>query len=81
MPESSDPEGSTRYSCFIVHIINRIEQTQMAHINYMDYIDEYGVFIVVENTHISVTNHKVKAYQGIVLKEKDGSYSWWFDLL
>ena len=78
MPESSDPAGSTRYHCYIIN--EKIPTKCEYHVEFPNdpSTSNSTIFRVLEYSD----GFSVKSYvagNGIVLKESDGSYSWWFD--
>ena len=78
MPESSDPKGSTRYRCYIIN--EKIPTDSEYRVEFPDdpSTSKSTIFRVCEYcSGFSVTSRV--AGNGIVLKEADGSYSWWFD--
>ena len=74
-PESADPEGSIRYSCFI---INKKQKNEKESINFIDNIEKDNCFIIEENTKSLSDNIMWLCGKGIVIKEKDNKYSWFF---
>lgn len=75
MPEWTDPAGSERKHCLIVYY--QIS-APFNDVQYIDKIDEDELFIVIDFDK-SAEKWSEQQGNGIVLKEADGGYSWWFD--
>ncbi|MGN1339814.1 MAG: hypothetical protein ACI4WS_05945 [Oscillospiraceae bacterium] len=76
MPESSDPAGSTRYHRFIVN--EKRNASGEYRVSFPNDPAENGVFFVKEYSP-EFSEYSSQSGNGVVLKEADGSYSWWFD--
>ena len=78
MPESSDPKGSTRYRCYIIN--EKIPTDSKYRVEFPDdpNTSNSTIFRVLEYSD-EFSEKSYVAGNGIVLKESDGSYSWWFD--
>ena len=75
MPESTDPMGSERKRCtIIVYLIS----APFDEVRFIDNIDEDGSFIVIEFSK-TAGHWDVVSGAGIVLRERGGDYSWWFN--
>ena len=75
MPESTDPMGSERKRCtIIVYLIS----APFDEVRFIDNIDEDGSFIVIEFSK-TAGHWDVVSGEGIVLREKGGNHSWWFN--
>lgn len=69
--ENGDPEGSTRYYVTILHIYfpSNIEK-----VTYSDLIKTNSMFIIKEYANCAAP--QIEVFDGVVIKDKDGSYSW-----
>ena len=75
MPESTDPMGSERKRCtIIVYLIS----APFDEVRFIDNIDEDGSFIVIEFSK-TAEHCGMRSSAGIVLRERGGDYSWWFN--
>ena len=76
-PQSSDPEGSTRFENVV------IQHTQIhgdfEHTEFFDMIETLNHFTIADYSP-KFFNTESKVFMGTVLKESDGSYSWWKNL-
>ena len=73
LPESSDPEGSTRY---YVTIMERSIPWYEDSVTFINLICTNSLFVVDKlDSHCSAS--KTEIFDGVVLKEKNGEYSWW----
>ena len=72
LPETADPEGSTRYYVTIMikcipYSVNDIKMIDLINTNSLFIIEKYGDFSEI----------KTDIFDGVVLKEKDGQIGWW----
>lgn len=73
LPESADPVGSTRY---YVTIMERSIPWYEDSVTFVNLIYTNSLFVVDKlDSHCSVP--KTETFDGVVLKEKNGQYSWW----
>lgn len=73
LPESADPAGSTRY---YVTIMERSIPWYEDCVTFVNLICTNSLFVVDKlDSHCSVL--KTEIFDGVVLKEKNGKYSWW----
>lgn len=73
LPESADPAGSTRY---YVTIMERSIPWYEDSVTFVNLICTNSLFVVDKlDSHCSVP--KTEIFDGVVLKEKNGKYSWW----
>ena len=75
MPEYTDPMGSERKRCTI--IVYKIS-APFYEMQFIDNIDEDGSFIVIEFSK-TAEHCGMRSSAGIVLRERGGDYSWWFN--
>lgn len=77
LPESADPQGSTRYGN--VNII--LEQIECNHeeVTYYDDIAENYTFII-EDKSPKYDGYETRIFKGTVVKEDNGTYHWWRSL-
>jgi hypothetical protein len=73
MPESADPKGSTRY---YVTVMIRETPWHWEAIKQIDLIKTNNLFIV-DKFSPQFSMPRVSIFDGVVLKEQNGSYSWW----
>jgi len=73
LPESSDPEGSKRYEATIFVNYFPAEKEGVKHI---DLIATNKLFIV-QAYGPNFKKITSSVFDGVVLKEKNGNYSWW----
>lgn len=78
LPETIDPEGSTRYSN--VKIYHEQIQCKYNKVHWFDSIEQNNTFIIQDQSP-DYEGYKVDVFKGTVLKEKDGQYSWWRSLI
>lgn len=73
LPESADPQGSTRYGN--VNII--LEQIECNHeeVTYYDDIAENYTFII-EDKSPKYDGYETRIFKGTVVKEDNGTYHW-----
>lgn len=78
MSESSDPKGSIRYRCYIIN--EKIPTDSKYRVEFPDApsTSNSTIFRVLEYSN-EFSEKSYVAGNGVVLKESDGSYSWWFD--
>lgn len=76
LPPSADPEGSTRHKVTIYH-----EKIPYDHFKVEFYDDIISGRFVVSEYSDEFESYSVEVGQGIVLREKNNQYTWWFDLL
>lgn len=76
MPESSDPIGSKRYYRFIVN--EKMNALGSYRISFPFDPAKHKVFYVKEYSP-EFPKYTSISGDGIVIKEADGSYSWWFN--
>ena len=75
LPATADPEGSERFDCTIIH-----EQIHgEPHTLFYDDL-ENGRFII-EDCQPEYDGYEAHVFAGVVLREPDGSYSWWREIL
>lgn len=73
LPESADPAGSTRY---YVTIMERSIPWYEDSVTFINLIRTNSLFVVDKlDSHCSAP--KTEIFDGVVLKEKNGGYSWW----
>lgn len=73
LPESADPAGSTRY---YVTIMERSMPWYEDGVIFVNLIRTNSLFVVDKlDSHCSTP--KTEIFDGVVLKEKNGKYSWW----
>ena len=73
LPESTDPAGSTRY---YVTIMERSIPWYEDSVTFVNLIRTNSLFVVDKlDSHCSTP--KTEIFDGVVLKEKNGKYSWW----
>lgn len=77
MPESTDTEVFTRYSCVIIN--EKIKTDGVYRVKYYDNIDDKGLFVVEEKSSEFEEEYEVNIDKGVVLKEKGNKFSWWFN--
>ena len=75
MPEYTDPMGSERKHCTI--IVYKIS-APFDEVQFIDNIDEDGSFIVIEFSK-TAEHCGMRSSAVIVLRERGGDYSWWFN--
>lgn len=80
LPETADPMNSTRYQCCILHYKTPISKDEEAHTKCYDDIADKGIFLVDEYSS-KFESQMLDVFQGTVLIEENGVYSWWRDLL
>lgn len=73
LPESADPAGSTRS---YVTIMVRENPADIDKIVFTDLINTNSLFIV-DKFNPQYSNFSCDIFDGVVLKEKNNSYSWW----
>lgn len=74
LPETADPEGSTRYgNVTIIH--NKIE-SNVYETSYYNRIAENYSF-VIDDKSPDYEGFECNVSKGVVIKEADGTYSWW----
>lgn len=78
LPESADPIGSTRYECYIMHTRT---QSEMDSVKCYDDIAEHELFLVDEYSPEFKDEYAVDIFLGTVLKESNGIYSWWRNIV
>lgn len=74
LPSTTDPQGSARFNCTIIHEQIRGE----SHTLYYDDL-ENGKFII-EDCQPEYADYEAHVFEGIVLREP-GGYSWWKKIL
>lgn len=74
LPESADPEFSTRYGN--VNIVHEQIECRFDETNFYDNIAEKNMFIV-EDKSPDYSGYECHIFKGEVIKEADGGYSWW----
>ena len=73
LPETADPTGSTRY---YVTIMIRETPWNYSKVNFIDLINTNSLFIV-DKLNPACSYPGIDIFDGVVLKEKNGTYSWW----
>lgn len=77
LPKTADPEGSTRYEN--INII--LEEIPDDFIDVTFYDDlEHSRFIIEEH-HMDFKEYRARMFKGTVIKEANGNYGWWRNLL
>ena len=76
--ESSDPEGSERFEN--VNIILEEINEAFEDVTFYNDIEKNNRFII-EQHDPTFKEYRVKIFKGTVLKEKNGDYSWWRNIL
>lgn len=79
LPESCDPKGSTRYHCHIINEKFKIDNGEYR-VEFPDTPKEDCTFRVCEYSTEFDTPISVAEGDGVVLKENNNNYSWWFNL-
>lgn len=74
LPESADPQGSTRYGN--VNIIHEQIECKHSSVAYYDNIAESNTFII-EDKSPKFEGYETRIFKGVVVKENNGTYSWW----
>ena len=76
LPITADPEGSTRHKATIYH-----EKIPHDHFKVEFYDDlSNGRFVVSEYSD-EFDHYSFEVGQGIVLRERNKQYTWWYDLV
>lgn len=76
LPESADPAGSIRY---YVTIMERSIPWYEDSVTFVNLIRTNSLFVVDKlDSHCNAP--KTEVFDGVVLKEKNGKYSWWHRL-
>lgn len=73
MPESADPAGSTRY---YVTVMIRETPWKTDKVKQIDMINSNSLFII-DKFSPHFTAPRASIFDGVVLKERSGAYSWW----
>ena len=73
LPESADPEGSTRYeNVTIIHMIVPCRDSGTT----MQLLNDDQLFVIYDcSPEYSKTSYE--CFRGTVLEDANGSYSWW----
>jgi hypothetical protein len=79
LPVTADPIGSKRYKCCILHFKNRVSNKTKYNVKCYDDIFNKGIFLVDE--YSPEFNDTVDVFEGTVLIEQNGIYSWWRNIL
>lgn len=74
LPDTADPKGSTRY-CNVTIIHNKIE-SNICSTSFDNHITDNYSFIVNDKSP-EYKGYECNVFKGTVLKEADGTYSWW----
>ena len=74
LPETADPIDSTRY-CNVKIVLEQIESNKYE-TTYYNSIVENNTFII-EDKSPDYKGYECRCFRGTVLKESNGSYSWW----
>ena len=77
-PESCDPMGSTRHTCYIVDLKFKTACGEYK-VDFISNHIEDGVFIVHEYSPEFTNTCSIQEGFGVVLKELNDNYSWWFN--
>ena len=77
-PERCDPMGSTRHNCYIVDLKFKIARGEYK-VDFISNHIEDGVFIVHEYSPEFANTCSIQEGFGVVLKELNNNYSWWFN--
>ena len=76
LPPTADPEGSTRHKAIIYH-----EKIPSDHFKVEFYDDLNNSKFVVSEYSDEFDHYSFEAGQGIVLRERNKQYTWWYDLI
>ena len=74
LPESADPEVSTRYSN--VNIIHELIESGNESVTFYDNISQNYTFII-EDKSPEYSDYICHYFKGTVIRESNGTYSWW----
>lgn len=74
LPETADPIGSTRYGNVRI-VLEQIENNKYE-TTYYNSIAENNTFII-EDKSPEYKGYECRFFKGTIVKEADGSYSWW----
>jgi hypothetical protein len=73
LPESADPEGSTRYeNVTIIHMIVPCRDSGTT----MQLLNDDQLFVIYDCSP-EYSKTALNTYKGTVIAESNGSYSWW----
>lgn len=71
LPPTADPEGSERFDCTIIHEqIHGGSKTTF-------YDDIQNGRFIIEDYQPEYEGYEVHVFEGVVLREGNGRYSWW----
>lgn len=79
MPAITDPAGSTRHKCLIINEKCRTKNEER--VTFYDDIDRHSLFVVQELSPSFPEEYEITCGYGVVLREQNNTYSWWFDSL
>ena len=74
LPDTADPKGSTRYGNVKI-VLEQIESNKYE-TTYYNNIAENNTFII-EDKSPEYKGYECRFFKGTIVKEADGSYSWW----
>lgn len=77
LPETADPEGSTRHKAKIFYEKHPSDKDR---VEFYDDIDNSGRFLVCDYC-VDYDTYSLEIGEGIVLRERNNQYTWWFDLI
>lgn len=77
LPPSANPEGSVRYENITI-ILEEIPE-EFEDVAFYDDL-EHNRFIIEQHS-ISFKEYQARIFKGTVLRESNGDYSWWRNLL
>ena len=78
LPKTADPEGSIRYTD--VNIYHEQIECKHDEVHWFDDIKNNNVFIIQDQSP-EYKGYEVHMFKGTVLKEKNGQYSWWRNII
>ena len=78
LSENADPEGSTRYEN--VNIINERIECHREHTEFYDGISSANRLVIADYSPC-YDGFESRCFKGTVLREADGTYSWWKNLI
>lgn len=78
LPETADPEGSIRYSN--VKICHEQIECRHSKVCWFDDIAKNNVFIIQDQSP-KYKGYEVHMFKGTVLRERNGQYSWWRNII
>ena len=78
LPSSADPEDSERFENVDI-ILEEINEA-FENVTFYDDIEKNNRFIIEQHSP-TFKEYQVRMFKGTVLKEKNGDYSWWRNIL